>query len=221
VVEVRSEEAWCRCASCNIRVGSRVKTWIHMLLDASYICWGLFIGIWAIGALYNARYAPRTVSRDSWSSVRPWQGWIVGAVLVLLVRAFVPTSVWAAFSFRNDVLADIGLAILVSSTLFTLWARWTLGKMWSSVPALREEHELHTDGPYRVTRHPIYTGILGMLFGSALVIGLGGVVVGLLVFGGVFLIRIRREEQLMLQTFGEQYVRYQRRVPRIVPFVRI
>jgi protein-S-isoprenylcysteine O-methyltransferase Ste14 len=111
--------------------------------------------------------------------------------------------------------------ILVSSTLFTLWARWTLGKMWSSVPALREEHELHTDGPYRVTRHPIYTGILGMLFGSALVIGLGGVVVGLLVFGGVFLIRIRREEQLMLQTFGEQYVRYQRRVPRIVPFVHI
>jgi protein-S-isoprenylcysteine O-methyltransferase Ste14 len=138
---------------------------------------------------------------------------------VLLVRAFVPSSVWEAFSFRNDMLADIGLVILVGSTLFTLWARWTLGKMWSSVPALREKHELHTDGPYRITRHPIYTGILGMLVGSALVVGSGGVVLALLLFGGVFLIRIPREEQLMQQTFGERYVRYQRRVPRLVPFV--
>jgi protein-S-isoprenylcysteine O-methyltransferase Ste14 len=192
-----------------------------MPLAAIYICWGLFIGIWAVGALYNARYAPRTVSRDSWSSFRPWQGWIVGAVGVLLVELFVPRSVWAAFSFRNDVLAAIGLVTLVGSTLFTLWARWTLGKMWSSVPALREKHELHTEGPYRVTRHPIYTGILGMLFGSALVVGFGGVVLALLVLGGVFLMRIRREEQLMLQTFGEQYVRYQRRVPRLVHFVHV
>jgi protein-S-isoprenylcysteine O-methyltransferase Ste14 len=192
-----------------------------MPLAAIYICWGLFIGIWAIGALYNARYAPRTVSRDSWSSFRPWPGWIAEVVGVLLVGAFVPGSVWAAFSFRNDVLAAIGMAVLVGSTVFTLWARWTLGKMWSSVPALREKHELHTDGPYRVTRHPIYTGILGMLFGSALVGGSGGVVLALLLFGGVFLMRIRREEQLMLQTFGEQYVRYQRRVPRLVPFVHV
>jgi protein-S-isoprenylcysteine O-methyltransferase Ste14 len=192
-----------------------------MPLAAIYVCWGLFIGIWAIGALYNARYAPRTVSRDSWSSFRPLQGWSVGVVGVLLVGVFVPGSVWAALSFRNDVLAAVGLVILVGSTVFTVWARWTLGKMWSSVPALREKHELHTEGPYRVTRHPIYTGILGMLFGSALVVGFGGVVLASLVFGGVFLMRIRREEQLMLQTFGEQYVRYQRRVPCLVPFVRV
>jgi protein-S-isoprenylcysteine O-methyltransferase Ste14 len=129
--------------------------------------------------------------------------------------------VWAAMTFRNDIASGIGLVVLVSSTLFTLWARWTLGKMWSSVPTLREHHELHTDGPYRFTRHPIYTGILGMLLGSALVAGFGGVIVALLVFGGVFLVRIPREEKLMLQTFGEQYARYQREVPRLVPFLHI
>jgi protein-S-isoprenylcysteine O-methyltransferase Ste14 len=91
--------------------------------------------------------------------------------------------------------------------------------MWSPVPALREHHELLTNGPYRVTRHPIYTGILGMLLGSALITGFGGVLVALLVLGGVFLARIQREEKLMLQTFGEQYNRYQREVPRIVPFL--
>jgi protein-S-isoprenylcysteine O-methyltransferase Ste14 len=190
-----------------------------MLFAAIYICWGLFIGIWAIGALYNARYAPRTVSRNAWPGFRPWQGWILAAVGVLLVQAIVPRSVWAGFSFRNDVLADLGLVILVGSTLFALWARWTLGKMWSAVPALRDKHELHTDGPYRVTRHPIDTGILGMLLGSALIVGSGGVVVAMVVCSGVFLMRIPREEELMLQTFGEQYIRYQRRVPRLVPFV--
>jgi protein-S-isoprenylcysteine O-methyltransferase Ste14 len=192
-----------------------------MLLAATYLCWGLFIGAWAIGALYNARYAPRTVSRDSRFGLQPWQGWIVAAAGVWLLQTLVPRSTWAAVSFRNDLLADVGLVILVGSTMFALWARWTLGKMWSSVPALREHHELHTDGPYRFTRHPIYTGILGMLLGSALVAGFGGVVVALLVFGGVFLVRIPREEKLMLETFGEQYVRYQHDVPRLVPFLHI
>ena len=60
-----------------------------------------------------------------------------------------------------------------------------------------------------------------MLLGSALVTGFGGVVVILLVFVVVFLVRIQREEKLMLQTFGEQYVRYQRRVPRLVPLLHI
>ena len=53
---------------CNTRVGPRVQTAIRMLVAAIAICWGLFVGIWIIGALYNARYAPRTVSRE-W---RPW-----------------------------------------------------------------------------------------------------------------------------------------------------
>jgi protein-S-isoprenylcysteine O-methyltransferase Ste14 len=192
-----------------------------MFVDAVAACWGVFIATWALGALYNARYAPRTVSTDAKLGFRWWQGWIVAGVGVSLLQAFVPRSVWAALTFRSDGAAWAGLVILISSTIFALWARWTLGKMWSFVPTLREHHQLHTDGPYRFTRHPIYTGILGMLLGSTLIAGFGGVVLALFVFGGVFLVRIPREEKLMLQTFGEQYVRYQREVPRLVPFLHI
>jgi protein-S-isoprenylcysteine O-methyltransferase Ste14 len=190
-----------------------------MLMVAMSVCWAVLIGVWALGALYNARYASATIIRDSSIGSRPWLGWIVAAAGVVLLQALVPKSIWAAITFRSDWLAALGLVLLVGSTLFTLWARWTLGRMWSPVPALREHHELHTNGPYRVTRHPIYTGILGMLLGSALITGFGGVLVGLLVLAGVFLARISREEKLMLQTFGEQYSRYQRQVPRIVPFL--
>ncbi len=192
-----------------------------MLLVAMSVCWTVLVGVWALGALYNARFAPATVKRDSSIHFQPWQGWIVAAAGVVLLQSLVPKSMWAAITFRSDWLAALGLVLLIGSTLFALWARWTLGTMWSSVPALREHHELHTNGPYRITRHPIYTGILGMLLGSALVTGFGGVLLALLVLGGVFLVRIPREEKLLVQTFGEQYTRYQREVPRLVPFLHM
>jgi protein-S-isoprenylcysteine O-methyltransferase Ste14 len=53
-------------------------------------------------------------------------------------------------------------------------ARVTLGRLWSAWPnALRADHELHTRGPYSITRHPIYTGLSGMVVGSVLLNGLG------------------------------------------------
>ncbi|HYW89638.1 MAG TPA: isoprenylcysteine carboxylmethyltransferase family protein [Chloroflexota bacterium] len=185
------------------------------------VCWAVLIGVWAFGALYNARYAPAAIKRDRNMRFGPWLGWIVAAAGVVLLQTLVPKSMWTAITFRSDWLAVPGLVLLICATLFTLWARWTLGRMWSYVPSLREHHELHTTGPYRFTRHPIYTGLLGMLLGTALVTGFGGALVGLLIAGGVFLVRTAQEEKLMLQTFGEQYSRYQREVPRLVPFLRI
>ena len=65
-----------------------------------------------------------------------------------------------------------GLVLLIVSTAFTLWARFTLGRLWSASPnALRPDHELKTDGPYSITRHPIYTGLFGVV-GSVLLNGL-------------------------------------------------
>jgi len=60
-----------------------------------------------------------------------------------------------------------------------------------------------------------------MLVGSALMAGLGPALVTLAVFAAVLIYRIPREEQLMTQTFGEQYVRYQHQVPRLVPFLHV
>jgi protein-S-isoprenylcysteine O-methyltransferase Ste14 len=115
-----------------------------------------------------------------------------------------------------------GLVLLVASAAFTIWARLKLGRMWSPSPnVLQEDHELRTDGPYAITRHPIYTGLAGMLLGTVLLNGLG-VSLGLLVLGGVFLaIRIPIEERLMNKTFPEAYARYRERVPRLVPGLQL
>ncbi|WP_229854323.1 methyltransferase family protein [Streptomyces filipinensis] len=51
-----------------------------------------------------------------------------------------------------------GVLLSVASTTLLLWARRVLGTMWAGVPTVREHHELRTEGPYRLVRHPIYTG---------------------------------------------------------------
>ena len=82
---------------------------------------------------------------------------------------------------------------------------------------LQAHHELRTDGPYAITRHPIYTGLLGMLLGTVLLNGLGVSLAFLAVGAGFLATRIPIEERLMSKTFPDEYAHYRERVPRLVP----
>ena len=111
----------------------------------------------------------------------------------------------------------LGLAVLAASTAFTLWARFSLGTMWSVAPMVKGDHRLRIHGPYAVTRHPIYTGLLGMLLGATLLSGIGQWIVLFPVGLILFEVKIRMEEHLMLATFPEEYPRYRPQVPQLVP----
>ena len=82
----------------------------------------------------------------------------------------------------------------------------------------KEGHDLVTGGPYRYIRHPIYTGMLLAIFGSALVAGLvwPAVSVGMAIY---CVSRARTEEGLIMQAFPEQYTQYKRRTKAFIPFV--
>jgi protein-S-isoprenylcysteine O-methyltransferase Ste14 len=101
--------------------------------------------------------------------------------------------------------------------VFTLWARLALGTSWSAAPEVGGDRRLRTSGPYGVTRHPIYTGLLGMILGSAALTGSGQVIVLVPVALLLFSVKIRFEERLLIETFPDEYARYRRRVPRLVP----
>ena len=112
--------------------------------------------------------------------------------------------------------------LLIVSAAFTIWARLVLGRMWSASPnVVQAGHELRTDGPYGITRHPIYTGLLGMLIGTVLLSGLGVSLVLLAVGAAVIGSRIPVEERLMSTRFPEEYARYRKRVPQLVPGLRL
>ena len=180
------------------------------------VCWGLFGVVWVSGALYNMRRAPHVRKRSFGSSL-----WLLAAIGVWLVVRRVLGVEALSWHTEPEAIRLLGAALLVLATGFTLWARVALGTMWSSSPLAKEGHVLRTDGPYAVTRHPIYTGILGMLLGTAIALGFGAwlyVVPLVIVF---FELRIRDEEQLMSEAFPGAYEVYRRRVPQLVPGARL
>ena len=141
-------------------------------------------------------------------------------VLAIVVCAGV---VLAAYGFLHGLVFDavwaklIGLVVLVVSTGLAIWARLALGSMWSVGPEVGGDRSLRTSGPYGVTRHPIYTGLLGMIIGTMLLAG-GHELIALVVVGLVlFEVKIYQEERLMAATFPDEYADYRRRVPQILP----
>ena len=94
----------------------------------------------------------------------------------------------------------------------------TLGKQWTYQARVVEGHELITQGPYSLVRNPIYLGMFGMLLATGLAVGRWPV---LLVGDRVFLvgieIRIRTEEKLLREAFGEKFDEYARRVSAFIP----
>jgi protein-S-isoprenylcysteine O-methyltransferase Ste14 len=109
--------------------------------------------------------------------------------------------------------------LCIAGLAFCVWARVTLGRNWSGTITFKEGHELIERGPYRLVRHPIYTGLLAMFLATAIAAGhLGGVVAVMLAFAS-FWVKLKEEEKLMLQQFPDQYGSYQQRVKRIIPFV--
>ncbi len=114
----------------------------------------------------------------------------------------------------------IGAAMTLSGFLFTVWARVHLGRNWSGIVTVKDEHELVTSGPYRLVRHPIYTGLLLAFLGSALALGEWRGVLALVIAWAALWRKLRIEERWMRERFGDAYDRYAEDVPALLPRLR-
>jgi protein-S-isoprenylcysteine O-methyltransferase Ste14 len=113
----------------------------------------------------------------------------------------------------------IGTGVLYSGLIFSIWARHALGRNWSGTVTVKQDHELIESGPYRWVRHPIYTGLLLGILGSAIAQDYAASFVA---FGCAFLglwWKLLREEAWMRETFGAAYTAYCARTARLVPVV--
>jgi protein-S-isoprenylcysteine O-methyltransferase Ste14 len=186
-------------------------------MDAPLRClafvWGTWLLIWLLAALWTAR----TVARQSAAS-RLVHGVLLcaGALLLFsrstrfvpLQRPLFPPTPWVAW---------VGVGLAIAGLGFAVWARIHLGRFWSGTVTLKAGHALIRTGPYALTRHPIYTGLLAALTGTALgrgsvagLLGLGLCVVALVT-------KLRQEERLLREHFGPAYQEYQAGVPALLP----
>lgn len=185
----------------------------HVVDDVSEVvllaCWGVLAAVWLRGAAVRSPAPTAGPARKDITSR--------AAAAVAIAVLLSPGSLWRPLAVTTPWLRVAAVPVLVSATAFALWARLSLGRMWSSAAVARQGHELRTAGPYRVTRHPIYTGMLGMLLGSVLAEGAGRwLVIGAAVTIAL-VVKAHAEEAVLLRAFPESYAQYRRTVPALVP----
>jgi protein-S-isoprenylcysteine O-methyltransferase Ste14 len=148
--------------------------------------------------------------------------WIFGPFLVLaLGMAVLPPyldgrDVWVA---DEIVTPHVGLVLLALGGTLRLAAVFALGRRFTGLVAIQEDHRLKTDGLYRYLRHPSYAGLLLYMAGYMLVFRSWP---GMLLVAGtlaVLVARMNAEEALLEGEFGEEYASYRRRTWRLVPWV--
>ncbi len=164
---------------------------------------------WAIYWLIAARNVQRTqVSEGAFVRLQH---------LVPLFLGF--TLIFGRPGLSSELAGWVGVVITAIGLSFSVWGRIHLGRYWSGIITLKEGHRLIRTGPYRLVRHPLYTGFLTGALGSAITAGTAAASIGFLIMVGAYLIKIRREEALLSQQFGDEYQRFKQEVRALVPFV--
>ena len=190
---------------------------ILMGLTVSYIvtaCWLIFIAYWVVAAVR----VKQTVERESIGSAIRQRIPLTIGWLLMVYRKF-PSPLNYQLIPETDAVLITGTVVAVAGLLVAIWARHTLADNWSANVTFKQGHELIRTGPYRLVRHPIYTGILLMWLGTVINIGELRGFISLLLAIFAFWIKLLQEERLMLQHFPDQYPAYRQQVKALVPFV--
>ena len=123
----------------------------------------------------------------------------------------------AQFVPRTPLIQSAGILLTAAGIAFAIWARFYLGQNWSSAVSIKVGHQLIRTGPYQWVRHPIYSGLLVALLGTALARGKLISLVALPLFFLGFWTKSRMEEQFMRKTFGQEYEDYSQSTGALVP----
>ena len=146
-----------------------------------------------------------------------------GALIILTV--FISIGLALSFGYAGvAVLPDWvfypGIFLMLLGVLVRQWAIAVLGRFFSLTVRVATDHQVVTGGPYRLVRHPSYTGVLITFIGLGLAVqSLGGLLVLLGVFSLSYGYRIRVEEKTLLSELGQDYASYMKRTKRLIPYL--
>jgi len=195
-----------------------------------------FLALWALFAVVRGYYGRKTKTHSSIAGVMEklktaeeemGTGFKVitaiitvigsaGLVLYLLsppwwTWTYIPLGEWVQWS---------GIVTAVVPLFFLVWVHRHLDRQWSIALELQEDHKLITTGPYRYVRHPMYLGIFAYTIGL-MMISMDVLVIMFFAFSiWVNYMRIPREEQMLIQRFGDEYLEYIKRSGRLLPKLR-
>jgi protein-S-isoprenylcysteine O-methyltransferase Ste14 len=179
-----------------------------------------------LGLVYLISEVLLTVTRRSRSETGKKQDrstlgviWLV--ISVSVVAGINVAKLWPAAALPGGrLLALAGVVLFAAGLFLRWWAIITLGRFFTVDVTIEKDHELVERGPFRVVRHPSYTGVLLAFVGFALTLhNWAALLVMLLPIFAAFIRRMNVEEEALSRALGPRYSDYMRRTKRLVPFV--
>ena len=183
-----------------------VETWL-------WLAFGLY---WIVAS----RTTAKTATRESLRTSLPRNLLLALAGALIFARWFSIGPLGRRFVAPSPEIRIAGIVLTAAGLALAFWARFHLGRNWSSQITLKEGHTLICSGPYLYLRHPIYSGILLALAGTALTVGLYRALLGVALAVIVFLWKARQEDAWLARAFGEQFERQRQRTGRLLPRLR-
>src|SRR3954467_1480951 len=179
-----------------------------------------------LGLVYLISELLLTLTRRSRSKTGTKQDRSTLGMIWLVIAVSTMAGVFVAQNFRAAALphermfASAGVLLFVAGLILRWWAIITLGRFFTVDVTIERDHELVEKGPFRIVRHPSYTGVLLAFVGLALSLGnWAALLVILIPIGAAFIHRINVEEDALARALGPRYAEYMKRTKRLVPFV--
>jgi protein-S-isoprenylcysteine O-methyltransferase Ste14 len=175
----------------------------------------IFVGWAAFGIYWLAASVGVKSGRTRWGRLAGSRVAII-LILLLLVRL-------KFFKGRHTVVSDpllqgIGFVLFVLGLALAIWARAYLGHNWGMPMTEKADPELVTTGPYSSIRHPIYSGIILAMIGTAVAVSVYWLIAVVLI-GGYFIYSAVMEERYMTRVLPDTYPRYQQETKMLIPYI--
>lgn len=202
-------------------------------LQAAYLGWVLLLVSWHIAMIWTSEARAREAG---WRRAAYLAGFVVGFALLFApprggsvfglryfaLSAFLPES-WRVQLWAEP--SAVGWALVAAEAAafaFAWWARVHLGKLWSGMITLREDHRVVDTGPYRLARHPIYTGYIGASWALALIAATPAALLGAAILTLNMAVKAKNEESFLRRELGAKaYDAYAARTPMLIPFTLV
>jgi len=170
--------------------------------------WAVFWTYWLVAAFSMKR------ERVAWSRELR-----IRAVIVVLAILLFRFGAFQNNGLNSDPLrAGLGLVLFAIGLGFAVWARINIGRNWGTPMSLKDDPDLVTSGPYRLVRHPIYSGILVAGVGTAVALSWAWLIAVALA-GVYFVYSATIEERTLTDQFPDTYPAYSRSTKMLVPFI--
>jgi protein-S-isoprenylcysteine O-methyltransferase Ste14 len=190
---------------------------------AAILLWLIFLLSWHAAMLWTARAVTREKMRLQFLY---FAGFVIGFVLLFIRPEWFgrpgahPPGAWLRpIRAEPAALAWALVAVQLAGFAFAWWARAHLGRLWSGGMTIREDHKVVDTGPYRLVRHPIYTGFIAAILAYALLKASPAALAGAAILTLVMAAKAKAEEQFLRRELGaEAYDSYRKRTPMLLPF---